>query len=213
MFAYCENNPVNNQDPTGEILITTLILIGAITVGVGAAVYTGVKAREAGCGWAETIVHSVMNGLMAYSAVYTFGTAAYGCYQDWCYLNGRTPITEIGAHNAPPVGTTTVVDRTTVYRSVSKAEAVDIQTSGQFNTVPNGMDAKQFGLSLDEVRSFGNWARQTNIVTAELPTSKISQFYTGGVDTRIFRSGTITVYGNQLAEFNNLVKGTIRLIE
>ncbi len=106
MFAYCENNPVNNQDPTGEILITTLILIGAITVGVGTAVYTGVKAREAGCGWAETIVHSVMNGLMAYSAVYTFGTTAYGCYQDWCYLNGRTPVVEIGSNNIATAATT-----------------------------------------------------------------------------------------------------------
>ena len=96
MFAYCENNPVNNQDPTGEILITTLILIGAAVVGAGVTVYTGVKAREAGCGWGETILHSAINGMMAFFAVYSFGMTAYGCYQEFCYLHGMTPVTEIG---------------------------------------------------------------------------------------------------------------------
>ena len=99
MFAYCNNNPIINQDPSGELLITTLILIGAIAVGGGVAVYTGVKAREAGCGWGETLLHSFMNGLMAYCTVYTFGMSAYGCYQEFCYLHGMTPVTEIGGNN------------------------------------------------------------------------------------------------------------------
>ena len=106
MFAYCENNPVNNQDPTGEILITTLILIGAAVVGAGVTVYTGVKAREAGCGWGETILHSAINGMMAFCAVYSFGMTAYGCYQDLCYLSGRTPVTEIGSNNIATAATT-----------------------------------------------------------------------------------------------------------
>ena len=103
MFAYCNNNPVNNQDPTGEFLITTLIVIGAAVVGGGVAIYTGVKAREAGCDWGETILHSVMNGLMAFCTVYSFGMTAYGCYQEFCYLHGMTPVTEIGGNAASSV--------------------------------------------------------------------------------------------------------------
>lgn len=86
-------------------------------------------------------------------------------------------------------------------------------TTGQFNTVPNGMDVKQFGFSLEEVQQFGKWARQTSIVSATLPTSELFQFYTEAVDRMIFKSGTLTVYGDQLGVFNQLVKWTIQLIE
>ena len=105
MFAYCNNNPVGNQDPTGDIFITTLILIGAIVVGGGVAVYTGVKARQAGCGWGETFLHSIMNGMMAFATVYTYGMAAYGCYQEFCYLHDITPVTEIGASSTAQAAT------------------------------------------------------------------------------------------------------------
>ena len=96
MFAYCNNSPVINQDPTGRVLVTTLILIGAAVVGAGVSVYTGVKAREVGCGWGEAILHSVMNGRMAFCTVYSLGMTAYGCYQELCYLNGLTPANTIG---------------------------------------------------------------------------------------------------------------------
>ena len=45
-----------------------------------------------------------------------------------------------------------------------------------------------------------------------VPNSMLSQLYTGGVDTSIFRSGTLTVYGDQLDAFNQVVSGTIRFI-
>ena len=105
MFAYCNNSPVINQDPTGRVLVTTLILIGAAVVGAGVSVYTGVKAREVGCGWGETILHSVMNGMMAFCAVYSLGMTAYGCYQELCYLQGMTPVTEIGGQSVADTAT------------------------------------------------------------------------------------------------------------
>lgn len=42
--------------------------------------------------------------------------------------------------------------------------------------------------------------------------SMLSQLYTGGVDTSIFRSWTLTVYGDRLDAFNQAVSGTIRFI-
>lgn len=42
---------------------------------------------------------------------------------------------------------------------------------------------------------------QNTIVSERVPTSMLDQFYTGGVDTSIFRGGTLTVYGDQLDVF------------
>ena len=100
MFAYCNNNPISNQDPTGEILISTLILIGAAVVGVAVAAYTGYKARESGCDWADTAFYSIGSGLCAFCSLYTFGMTAYGCYEYYCMLNGMEPVTEVGTKSA-----------------------------------------------------------------------------------------------------------------
>ena len=87
MFAYCENNPISAVDPSGEMLITTAILIGAAILGGGAALYVGYKARKAGRGWGETVVRAAASGISVFCAAYTLGTSAYG----------KTPKTEIGA--------------------------------------------------------------------------------------------------------------------
>lgn len=102
---------------------------------------------------------------------------------------------------------------TSIYRSVSKAEAIDIKSTGKFNLAPGGMESKQFGFNLAETRRFGNLVGQNMIVKAKVPTSMLNRFYTNGVDTNIFRSGTLTVYGDQLNEFNQAVEGTIVFME
>ena len=53
---------------------------------------------------------------------------------------------------------------------------------------------------------------QNAIVSARVPTSMLDQFYTGGVDTSIFRGGTLTVYGDQLDTFHQAVGGTIKFM-
>lgn len=101
---------------------------------------------------------------------------------------------------------------TKVYRSVSSSEAQNIKSTGQFNLAPGGMESKQFGFNLAETRQFGNMMGQNTIVSAKLPTNMLGQFYTGGVDTSIFRGGTLTVYGDQLGAFNQAVAGTIKIM-
>ena len=101
---------------------------------------------------------------------------------------------------------------TKIYRSVSSSEAKDIKATGQFNLAPGGMESKQFGFNLDETKQFGNMIGQNTIVSAKIPTNMLNQFYTGGVDTSIFRGGTLTVYGDQLAAFNQAVGGTIKFM-
>ena len=103
MFAYCGNNPVINADPSGELLITTLILIVAGVAAVGTATCTGYKAREAGCDWADTIFYAIGSGFCAFGTVYTIGMTAYGVYYNYCMLNGMTPVTEIGEKTQPAI--------------------------------------------------------------------------------------------------------------
>ena len=55
-------------------------------------------------------------------------------------------------------------------------------------------------------------ARDMKTFCAKVPNSMLNQLYTGGVDTSIFRAGTLTVYGDQLGAFNQAVSGTIKFM-
>ena len=101
MFAYCENNPVIKEDPTGAIALTTLILIGSAVFGVAAALYTGYEMRQAGYGWDDTIFYSLGAGICAFGTVYTLGMSAYNLYVNCCYYYGTTPVTNIGSEEIP----------------------------------------------------------------------------------------------------------------
>ena len=101
MFAYCENNPVIKEDPTGDIALTTLILIGSAVFGVAAALYTGYEMRQAGYGWDDTIFYSLGAGICAFGTVYTLGMSAYNLYVNCCYYYGTTPVTNIGSEEIP----------------------------------------------------------------------------------------------------------------
>ena len=99
MFAYCENNPVNKEDPTGAIALTTLILIGSAVFGVTAALYTGYEMRQAGYGWDDTIFYSLGAGICAFGTVYSLGLSAYELYVSCSYYYGYNPVTEIGGQS------------------------------------------------------------------------------------------------------------------
>ena len=100
----------------------------------------------------------------------------------------------------------------TIYRSVSAMEAQSIQSTRKFSIIDDGMDCKQFGFDLAETQKFGNKVHQNIIVSARVPKNSLKRFYTVGVDTTIFRHGTLTVCGDELTYFNALVSGTIKFI-
>ena len=96
LFVYCNNNPVNYFDPTGEIAVSTVILIGSIVVGLAVAGYTAYVEYQAGVETPQIVCDSIIAGVSAFMLVYSAGMTAYQCYQNFCYLNGLTPVTEIG---------------------------------------------------------------------------------------------------------------------
>lgn len=57
---------------------------------------------------------------------------------------------------------------------------------------------------------------QNIIVSAKVPTNMLNHLYLGGpggIDTKWFPSGTLTVYGEQLDMFNQAVSGTIKFMK
>ena len=149
MFAYCLNNPVMASDPTGEIAITTLILIGSAAFGAVCAGYTAYKEYQAGFSTARIIGDSIVAGICGFNVAYTCGMSAYQCYQNFCYLNGLTPITNIG--NVPSTNTVTL------YRAVSPEEYASATSSQQFSTGPNSyLDQKYFATTYANAQKWGD---------------------------------------------------------
>ena len=100
MFAYCLNDPVNMQDASGEIAITTLILIGSVVAGCLAAAHTAVTSYKY-IGEVD-ISNTILSGLSAFMFCYTMGMSAYGLYLSYCDYRGYTPVTNIGQPKPKP---------------------------------------------------------------------------------------------------------------
>lgn len=94
MYAYCLNNPVNMLDPSGEIAITTLILVGSIVAGVAVAGYTAYTSHKytGKVDWGNTI----LSGVSTFAFCYSFGMSAYGMYISYCNYKGYTPVANVG---------------------------------------------------------------------------------------------------------------------
>ena len=92
-YAYCGNNPENAHDPSGEVAITTLIMIGSIVVGVIAtSTAAALSYHYTGhINWNDCLLFGVSWGLLAYS----LGMSAYGIYLDFCKYYGMTPVEKV----------------------------------------------------------------------------------------------------------------------
>ena len=228
LFAYCGNNPVNRIDPTGEAwwhwalgaavvvacAVATVVTCGGFAAAAGAiaAVGSGVAAATTASTIAagSFIGSATVYGMAVVTAASTSSSVKdFNDKGNWGTVAATAGGAVLGGAGAY---VSTRTPTTKVYRSVSNAEAKDIKATGQFNLAPGGMESKQFGFDLTETRKFGNMVGQNTIVSAKIPTNMLNQFYTGGVDTSIFRSGTLTVYGDQLAAFNQAVGGTIKFM-
>ena len=135
MFAYCCNNPVNMADPTGEIAITTLILIGSAIIGAACAGYTAYVEYNAGCDTTQIIGDSICAGVSGFCLVYSMGMSAYQCYQNYCYLNGLTPAANIGQSSTFTQAPTNPLE------SIEYTQKVENQRQqGDYHSFPNIVD-------------------------------------------------------------------------
>lgn len=227
MFAYCNNNPIICSDPTGHAFMFVTAAIGA----VAGAIVGGVIAAKTGRNiWAGIGIGALAGGLIglgagAAASILLTGSATAST----AVVLGTASVKLAATGTTLGVCASKVVDKvssgyqrvrsavtgvTQIFRSVSSAELSDIRSSGQFNLPVGGMESKQFAFSYAEAMKFGNQPiiNQTSIVGASIPNSMVNQFCSVGVDTGIFTSGTMTVYGDTLEQFNQAVSGTIQIM-
>ena len=229
MFAYCGNNPVNRYDCSGQawyhwVLGATVVAVCAVATVITCGGIVG----------AATAVCMVGNGIAAASSAATitagafissatvYGMAVYAAASEadsvqdfaslgnWGTVAATATSVALGGYSAYSLYKDQM---TTLYRAVGDNEAADIRASEQFNLNPGGMECKQFGFSYEETRKFGEAMGKHNIVSVDIPKVLLNQFCNVNVDTTIFRSGTLTVYAEQLPFFNQLVKGTIHFLK
>ena len=188
LYCYCMNNPINYVDPSGHFpfFILTAIIGAVIGVGIIAAVdYIPDKEFNLHWGWyvgAGVLGAAIGAGIGMVVSYYATGSITSSTGQVFSGLFGKT----------------------TLYRSVGPDELADIQKTGKFN-LGKGMESKQFGLSLDDTRMFGNHPliNQPNIVGAKIPNRVLHRLDFTPVDVGIFKSGIVTVQSSMLNTFNN----------
>ena len=100
---------------------------------------------------------------------------------------------------------------TSLYRAVGPDEFYDVMKTGEFSVIPNGLQAKQFGLSFEETLKFAEkYSDIGAVIEVKLPTdvlNKLGDFTQ--VDRFIFKNGTVTINADKLGEFNKAIKEII----
>ena len=188
LYMYCKDNPVMYADPSGFLpfFILTAIIGAVIGIAITAAV-DYIPDKEFNLHWGWYVGAGVLGALIGAGigmavSYYATGSIASSTGKVFSGLFGKT----------------------TLYRSVGPNELADIQKTGKFN-LGKGMESKQFGLSLDETKMFGNHSliNQPNIVSAKIPNRVLFRLDFTTVDVDIFKSGIVTVQSSMLNKFNN----------
>jgi len=100
------------------------------------------------------------------------------------------------------------METASLFRALSVTELKELLTTGQFAFRAGGMEAKQFGLKLDEVITYAGTSREyAAIVQVTVPKEVLGRLgFSSTIDPFIFRSGVVTAEGaGQLRLLNESV--------
>jgi len=82
-------------DSSGEIAISTLLIIGAAVFGLANAAFTVYSEHKAGFSTGRIIGDTICAGVMGYFGVYTAGLTLYQAYESYCRYHNMVPATHI----------------------------------------------------------------------------------------------------------------------
>lgn len=176
---------------------------GAVVGAVGAAGGVGAVAKTVGAGVKSAASWVGAKATAAWTAIATQGKKI---------VEGAKQVVSKIVDGVKSIADK-VTGKTTLYRSVSNAEATDIQNTGRFNLQPGMMESKQFAFNLQETRSFDDRVGQEIIARAKIPTEILTNFPAPNVDTSIFRHGTLTIDIGNMDLLNHSIIGEITLIK
>ena len=95
-----------------------------------------------------------------------------------------------------------------LYRAVGPKEFYEVMKTSKFTVVPNGLQAKQFGLSFEETLKFAEkYSDVGAIIEVKVPSNMLNKLadFTQ-VDKFIFKNGTVTIQADKLDEFNKIIQ-------
>jgi len=217
-YAYSLNDPINKSDPNGHVAgepdktaegITQGgflggLLGGLIGAGAGflAAGPAGALVGGAGGAMDGAMGGAILGGILGVHADMMENRQA---------AKEKKQATTSPSSRATTKETEKPKETVSLYRSVSEKELSQIQRTGTFQTVYGGMEYKQFGLSLQETRSFRDKMDPANHIVG-VTVSKDTLDRVGDmtpVDTFNFHGGTVSVHESNLNEFNSSIIGGI----
>ena len=220
LYAYCGDNPVMGYDPNGAwdwgnfwktVAVVAAVALSVVTAGIA----TPISAALGG-GMLGAIVGGAVAGAVG-GAITGFGisVATQGIFNGFSKINwGQVGIATLSGAIAGAVlggigGAVSYLKNTTaLYRAVNADELASIKSSGAFSLKAGAMESKQFGLVLQEVKNYANLPLNNGVYTAivkiRVPNTVLNQFTKTATDTFVFKSGVITVAGNQLDLLNRV---------
>jgi len=102
---------------------------------------------------------------------------------------------------------------TSIYRAVGPQEYYSVLDSGKFSKIPQALQAKQFGVDLQDTINFAErYSDIAAVLEVKIPKTildKVGDFT--HVDTRIFKNGTISIQPYNLDEFNKYIKEILHI--
>ncbi len=218
-YLYANANPVNYIDPTGyfslaelmEVIRTEGVLSGITYLNVNTYIlYVNLENTVAGIIVKEVMQESVELALEGevdiLGIIYTGIEVVYGLAGSEKEISAlrkaNKTIKEISENGE---------NLTSLYRAVGPDEFYDVMKTGEFSVIPNGLQAKQFGLSFEETLKFAEkYSDIGAVIEVKLPTdvlNKLGDFTQ--VDRFIFKNGTVTINADKLGEFNKAIKEII----
>lgn len=173
MFAYCRNNPVSRIDPSGTYDCCLAddnpwdLLLNGVGGGAAGGGYAGYGYIGSGSAYNTYQIRNL--------------TANYDAMLGGYHSNGvSSTFGNLGNYYVPSAVTVTDVDAipvtkksTTLYRSVSDAEANDFYSTGKLNAASGQMEGKFFATSEANARTWGSKLGSNHIIRIEIPNSAL----------------------------------------
>lgn len=204
-YAYVANNPLKFVDPSGHINVihsdgngkTSFLLnpwVKGFSLGISESIY---KVQYTPPYSLENLAANVELFVSIIPAIKTEEQAGK-------LISSGTKSLITSGNKAEDVSK----DLTTLFRAVGPEEFYDVIKTGKFSVTPQGLQAKQFGLSFDETLKFADkYSDIGAIIEVKIPTEQLNKLadFTQ-VDKFIFKSGTVTIHVDKLDDFNKMIQ-------
>lgn len=185
MFAYCENNPVEGEDPHGGFVLSAIATKIAIAVGkaaIGASInvlttYIGAKVTGQSYTWKDAGIAALSGALgTGGTAMKIAAGAVSGIYSGYvAYKNGASIGGAIAAGAVSAYGTTASVANIATWTGVDLSIGISTFTDFVFGTGANSIAAATYRVSVDMSKPNATNNKKVGCPTAITPQKLVKK--------------------------------------